>query len=69
MKTNQEAIILAERAAVDRALAEREQIANLLQQRAQSPGVVEILHQELAGGADVGDERSLARQRVEAIDR
>ena len=52
--------VLAERASVDGALAERQQIRNLREQRAQPARVEKILHQELAGGPNVGDQgRSL----------
>ena len=46
-----------------------EQVADVAQQCAQSAGVEEVLHQELARRPDVGDERRLARERVEAVDR
>ena len=61
--------VLAERLAVDRARGQRQQVADVVQQRAQSAGVEEVLHQELARGTDVRDQRHLARDGVEAVDR
>ena len=44
-----------------------EQIAQAIEHAAQAAGVVEVLHQELAGRPDVREERRAPRQRVEAI--
>ena len=46
--------ILAQRLPVDRACVEREQIADVLEQGAQTAGVIKILHQKLTCGTYVG---------------
>ena len=45
-----------------------EQRRDLLQQRAQAARVVEILHQVLAGGPQVGEHRHVLRELVEAVE-
>jgi hypothetical protein len=44
-----------------------ELVAQLRHQRAQAPGIEEILHQEFAGRAHIGEHRHFARQLVEAL--
>jgi hypothetical protein len=59
--------IPAQRPAVDRGAAEVELVLELGQQRLDAAGVEEVLHQVPAGGADVGEDRNLARQLIEAL--
>ncbi len=61
--------VLAERLPGHRHAGEIELVGERVHQRAQTTGIEEILHQELAGGAQVGDHRYLAREGVEIIGR
>ena len=49
--------VLAERPSVDRRPLEVEEVPDLSHQGGKTPGVVEVLHQVLAGGTDVGEHR------------
>ena len=64
--------VLAERLAGDGQRVQVQQVADLLQHRRQSAGVVEVLHQVLAGGLEVDQPRGglaeLVEQRQRQID-
>ena len=60
---------LTQRHARDRHGAAVEPVAQRLHQCRQAAGVVEVLHQERAGWADVGDDRHFARELIEALER
>ena len=59
--------VLAKGLAGDGQAGQIEHAAQLVHQRAQAAGIEEILHQEFAGRAHIGDHRHLARQFVEAV--
>ncbi len=59
--------VLCNRLAGHRDAAEIELVFQFDHQRAQAAGIEEILHQEFAGRAHIGEHRHLARQLVEAL--
>ena len=61
--------VLAHRLAGGRERVELERVADLGHHRGHAAGLVEVLHQVLARGLEVGDERHLARELVEALER
>jgi len=59
--------VLAQAAAGDGQLAQRQLRLDALHQRRQAPGVVEVLHQPVAAGEQVGQHRHPARHRVQVV--
>ncbi len=60
--------VRAERPAVHRHAVHVQQIAHLIEEPVQPAGIVEVLHQILAGRPDVGEKRRAPRQRVESVE-